>query len=105
MVEFAVKNKYSTTKVLRLKNVDLVFFIFFIILFYFQFIFHFPIFETLRLGLEVICHTVTSVTSDGMVTALIIGLERRESKVLEQNDIIQHEYHMLASCLTHGHLG
>ena len=30
------------------------------------------------LGLEVIGHTVTSVTSDGVVTALIIGLRRRK---------------------------
>jgi len=54
------------------------FFIFFLILFSFQFIFHFSIFRTLGLGLEVICHTVTSVTSDSVVTALIMGLERRE---------------------------
>jgi len=54
------------------------FFIFFLILFSFQFIFHFSIFRTLGLGLEVIGHTVTSVTSDGVVTALITGLERRE---------------------------
>jgi len=32
------------------------FFIFFLILFSFQFIFHFPIFRTLELGLEVISH-------------------------------------------------
>jgi len=32
----------------------------------------------LGLGLEVIGHTITSVTSDGVVTALITGLERRE---------------------------
>ena len=49
-------------------------------------------------------HTVTSVTSDGMVTTLITRLERRESKVLEQNDVIQHGHHMLALCLIHGHL-
>ena len=49
-------------------------------LFYFPFnlFFHFSIFRTLRLELEVICHTVTSVTSDGVVTALITGLEKRE---------------------------
>jgi len=40
--------------------------------------FIFFIFRTLGLGLEVICHTVTSVTSDGVVTALIMGLGRRE---------------------------
>ena len=36
------------------------------------------IFRTLGLGVEVIGHTVTSVTSDGVVTTLIIGLKRRE---------------------------
>ena len=64
----------------------------------------FSIFRTLELGLEVIGHTVTSVTSDGVVTTLITRLKKRKQKVLEQSDIIQHEYHMLASCLTHGHL-
>ena len=58
---------------------DLVFLYFFS---YFYFIldlfFIFSIFRTLGLGLEVISHTVTSVTSDGVVTTLIIGLEKRE---------------------------
>jgi len=49
------------------------------ILFYFiLIILHFSIFRTLGLGLEVIGHTVTPVTSDGMVTTLITGLEKRE---------------------------
>jgi len=55
-----------------------VFFIFFLILFFFQFIFHVSIFRTLRLGLEVIGHTITPVISNGVVTALITELERRE---------------------------
>ena len=55
------------------------FFIFFLILFSFQFIFHFSIFKTLELGLEVICPTVTLVTSDGVVTVLITGLDKRVS--------------------------
>jgi len=63
----------------RSQKVDLVSFYF---LSYFYFIFDlsfiFSIFRTLGLGLEVICHTVTSVTSDGMVTTLIMGLKRRE---------------------------
>ena len=58
---------------------DLVFLYFFS---YFYFIldlfFIFSIFRTLGLGLEVISHTVTSVTSDGVVTTFIIGLEKRE---------------------------
>ena len=47
-------------------------------LFYFLFIYYFSIFRTLGLELEVISHTVTSVTSDGVVTTLITRLERRE---------------------------
>jgi len=53
----------------------------FILFFHFHFfliILHFSIFRTLELGLEVIGHTVTSVTSDGMVTTLITGPKRRE---------------------------
>jgi len=40
--------------------------------------FYFSIFRTLGLGLEVIGHTVTLVTFDGVVTTLITGLERRK---------------------------
>ena len=57
----------------RLKNMDLVF-----SLFSFQVIFHVSISRTLELGVEVISHIVTSVTSDGMVTTLIMGLKRRK---------------------------
>ena len=35
-------------------------------------------FRTLGLEVEVIGHTVTSVTSNGIVTTLITGLERRK---------------------------
>jgi len=63
----------------RAKKVDLIFSLFFF-LFYFPYnlFFYFSIFRTLGLGLEVICHTVTSVTIGGVVTALITRLERRE---------------------------
>ena len=63
----------------RLQKVDLVS-SYFLSHFYFLFdlFFTFSIFRTLRLGLEVIGHTVTSVTSDGVVTILITELERRE---------------------------
>jgi len=63
----------------RLQKVDLVSF-YFLSHFYFPFnlFFHFSIFRTLRLGLDVISHTVTSVTSNGVVTALITELERRK---------------------------
>jgi len=36
------------------------------------------IFRTWGIGVEVIGHTVTSVTSDGGITTLITGLKRRE---------------------------
>ena len=41
-------------------------------------ILHFSIFRTLGLGLEVIDYTITSVTSDSMVTTLITELEKKE---------------------------
>ena len=46
--------------------------------FSFYFIFDFSIFRMMELGLEVIGHTVTSVTFDGVVTTLITGLKRRK---------------------------
>jgi len=59
--------------------VDLVSF-YFLSHFYFLFdlFFIFSIFRTLGLGLEVIGHNVTSVTSDGVVTTLIMELEKKE---------------------------
>jgi len=64
---------------LRLKIIDLVV-LYFILSFYFIFdlFLIFPIFRALGLGLEVINHTVTLVTSDGIVTTLITGLKRRK---------------------------
>jgi len=61
----------SKSIVSRLKIVDLVFL-------YFLFSFFFSIFRTLWLGVEEIGHTVTSVTSDDIVTASVIGLKRRK---------------------------
>ena len=55
-----------------------LFYFIFSFLFYFQLFYIFLFFRTLGLGLEVICHTVTSVTFDGMVTMLITGLERKK---------------------------
>ena len=40
--------------------------------------FIFSIFRTLGLGVEVIGYTVTSVTSDGVVTVLVMRLKRRK---------------------------
>ena len=63
----------------KIKDHELSFSLFsFLILISFNFIFHFSIFRTLGLGVEVIGHTVTSVTSNGIVTTLIIGLKRRK---------------------------
>ena len=57
----------------------LSFFLFsFSFLFSFGFIFYFLYFRTLGLELEVISHTVTSVTSDSVITTLIIGLNRKK---------------------------
>ena len=52
--------------------------------------FYFSIFRTLGLGLEVICHTVTSVTSDGVITTLITELKEKEVEGSGKSDIIQH---------------
>ena len=46
--------------------------------FLFELSFIFLFLETLGLGLEMISHTVTSVTSDSAVTTLITGLKRRK---------------------------
>ena len=73
------------SSMLKSQKIDLVFFNF---LSYFNFLFNsfsiFFTFRTLGLGFEVISHTVTSVTFDGVVTTLITGLERKKQKVLEQ---------------------
>jgi len=45
---------------------------------FFSIYFHISIFRTLGLELEVIGHTVTSVTFNGVVTTLVIEPERRE---------------------------
>jgi len=71
--------KNNSHIVSRSKNVDLVFSSFsFSFYFPFKLFFHFSIFRTLGLGLEVIGHTVTPVTSNGVVITLIIGLKKRE---------------------------
>jgi len=76
---FRFEDRTSNVVDVKIKECRLsFFFIFFLILFFFQVIFHFSIFRTLGLGLEVISHTVTSVTTDGVVTILIIGLKKRK---------------------------
>ena len=55
---------------------NFILFPFFIFHFHFHLIIlHFYIFRTLGLGLEVISHTITS---DGVVTTLIMGHERKK---------------------------
>jgi len=70
---------HLTDKYVRNKNNRLQFYFIFIFIFYFILnYFTFSIFRTLRLGLEVIGNTVTSVTFDSMVTTWIMGCERRK---------------------------
>jgi len=64
--------EYDSKPCVKIEEYVLSFFL------YSHFIFYFSIFRTLGLGLGVICHTVTSVTSDGVVTALITKLKRNE---------------------------
>ena len=64
--------------IIRIQNNGLHFYFIFFIFISFLIILHFSIFRALRLGLEVIGYTVTSVTSDGVITILIMELERRE---------------------------
>ena len=61
----------------RSQEVDLVSFYFYFY-FYFSLFYIFLFLKHWGLGLEVICHTVTSVTSDGVVTTLVTGLKRRK---------------------------
>ena len=63
---------------IKIKEWELSFLFYFLSHFIFQVILYFSIPRTLRLWLEVIGHTVTSVTSDRVVTTLIIGLKRRK---------------------------
>jgi len=57
-------------------NLFYFYFYFYFIFILFSVILYLSIFRTLELGLEVIGHTVTSVIFDGMVTTLIIRLEK-----------------------------
>jgi len=66
-------------KSVKIKESGLSFF-YFLSHFYFIFDLFFivSIFRTMGIGEEVIGHTVTSVTSDSVVTTLIIELKRRK---------------------------
>ena len=65
--------------IVRKQNNGLQFILFYFFIFIsFSIILHFSILKTLGLGVEVIGHTVTSVTFDSVVTTLITGLERKK---------------------------
>ena len=72
--------------------------------FLFSFLFYFSPFLFLELWGQGQKCSVTSVTSDDVVTILITEPKRRKQKVLFQNNVIQHGHHMLAPCFIHGHL-
>ena len=77
-----IKQRETKSTICELDNELSCFLFSFYFLSHFYFIFNlffiFLFLETLGLGLEVIGHTVTSVTFDGMVTTLIIGLKKRK---------------------------
>ena len=94
-------------KGIKFTNGGLRFFLFLFFIFIFI-LFYFPIFlflEQLGLGLEVIGHTVTSVTI--WWCGYNIGHKTWENvvEVSRTNNVIQYGYHMLTSCSTYGHLG
>ena len=92
-------------KLSRSLKVNFVHFYFlsFIFLFLFFFILYFYFQNNSGQGLSVTLSHQSQL--DGIVTRLITGLKRMKQKKLEQSDVIQHGHHMLASCITHGHLG
>jgi len=61
----------SWKRIVKIEESGLSFFYFLFYLFIIV-----SIFRTWGIGIEVICHTVTSVISDGVVTTLITGLKR-----------------------------
>jgi len=77
MTSFCSRTFYFLCQEYRKVNL-ISFYFYFLFLFLFWLIFHSSILRTLGLGLEVISHTVISVTSDGVVTTLIMGLRRRK---------------------------
>ena len=86
--------------------IDLVF-LYFIFYFYFIFVLFliFLFLEQLGLGLEVICHIVTSVTIWWYGHNISHKTWENEVKGFRTNNVIQHGYYMLTSYSTHGHLG
>ena len=104
--EIRVKKEWKdyVTHVSSSQTVDLVFSLFyFLFLFSFHFIFYLLFLE--QLGLELICHIVTSVTT--WWHSHKIGHKTWENLVEDSrtNNVIQYGHHMLASWTTHGCLG
>ena len=72
------RTTYGTSTSVKIKDNGLSFFLFFFSHFILFLFFIFLFLELWGLGLEVICYTVTSVTSDRIVTTLITGLKRKK---------------------------
>jgi len=66
------------TSIVKIEESRLSFCLFFFLIFILFLFFIVSIFRTQGIGVEVIGHTVTAVTSDGVVTTLITGLKRRK---------------------------
>jgi len=75
----------------------------FFILLFFSFSFKFLFLE--QLGLGFISHAVTSVTNWWHNHKTNHEMWEKEVEGSRTSDVIQHGHHMLASCITHGHLG
>ena len=80
-------------------------FIFLLFFYFILFYFHFLFLEQLGLGLEVIGHTVTSVTTWWCGHNIDHETWKDGVEGSRTNDVIQYRPHMLTSCSTHGHLG
>ena len=88
----------------RSSTVDFILF-FFLILFLFFFSLSFLFLFLEQLGLGLIGHAVTSVTSCWQSHKTDHKTWENLVEDLRTSDVIQHGHHMLASCITHSHLG
>ena len=104
LLQFKTYRVKSGKKLSRLKKLDLIYFIFlFTFYFIFNLFFHFLFLEQLGLGL--IGHAVTSVTTRWCSHKTDHKTWEKEVESSKTSDVIQHGQHMLTSCSTHGHLG
>ena len=99
------KRRYTLLQIVKIIDNGLNFY--FCFLFYFLLFFSFLLFFYFQnnsgQGLSVTLSHQSQL--DGIVMRLIMELRRIKQKELEQSDIIQHRHYMLASYITHGHLG